>query len=100
MIEELSQLAESVATRLSRRGFLHRVGGLSGALVGALAGLVAFPTAARAREQQCCVYVCPIGPIGGSRYLYVCPGSLPCASTAGDCSLVSQGTVRSCHQCM
>ena len=61
MIEQIGRLAERVATSLSRRGFLGRVG--QGALVlgGAFGGLLGFPgSALAARGVGCCTNkTCP-----------------------------------------
>ena len=54
MIDKVSKLAERVATNLSRRRFLGRLGQGALVLAGALGGFLAFPTFAQADSGVGC----------------------------------------------
>ena len=53
MFEKLSQAAEQMATKVSRRQFLGRLGGGALALATAVGGLLALPDAAEAARPAC-----------------------------------------------
>ena len=58
MFEKVSQAAERVATRASRRQFLGRLGRGAMAAAAAAAGLLALPTVSRGAKKP---YICPAG---------------------------------------
>jgi hypothetical protein len=67
MFDKVSQVAEKLATNVSRRAFLGRLG--QGALVvaGAMGAMVAFPGLGQAKGCSgpcpCCCYYCPGGVV-------------------------------------
>jgi hypothetical protein len=105
MFEKIGRLAETAANkvRVSRRGFLGRVGQGALAMTGVLGGLLAIPTAARAGGSYvCCSWTCK--RFRGTRTYHSCypPGST-CSNTVY-CSYfgtarVRQTKVSSCSKC-
>jgi hypothetical protein len=115
MFEKTSQLAEKLATSVSRRHFFGSLGRWAGATALAMAGMLTTAGAARAGGKTCCTYgrtislfyppvtfVCGVIclPAGSP-----CPTTLPtgCSSSdylldsyavggCGDCTVKSHGT--------
>jgi hypothetical protein len=82
MFEKVSQAAERLATRVSRRDFLGRLGKSALALAGALGGVLAFSgraLAQRAPWASCCPgrdkVACFSGPSAGPYCQWLCPGA-------------------------
>ena len=75
MIENISRLAERVATSVSRRGFLSQLGRSGMYLAAAVGGLLALPAVAQAAVIPCC------------------GGAGRCAPPGRGCSLVSDCVV-------
>jgi hypothetical protein len=63
MLDKASQMAERVATGVSRRAFLGRLGQSALVVAGVLGGFLAFPGEAQA-GGSCCLYACSGGVIG------------------------------------
>jgi hypothetical protein len=82
MFDKVGQAAESLATHVSRRGFMGSLGKGALALAGVLGGVLAFASDARARS-----------PGRGSP---CCSGLGFCYTPGGSCTLVSQ----SCSGCV
>jgi hypothetical protein len=107
MFEKIGRLAETAANQVSvsRRGFLGRLGQGALAVTGVLGGLLAIPTAARARGSYvCCSWTCK--RLSGNRTYHSCypPGST--CRKAALCSFfgyrsarVHQTRVSSCSEC-
>jgi hypothetical protein len=103
MFEKLSQAAERLATRASRRGFLGRLGKGALALAGALGGVLALPRLVQAGNGNGTTIFCCGGrkvacgyPPGGSPYCqWLCPGATTYTYTpcAGKCLVPASGCV-------
>ena len=76
MFEKFGQIAEQVATNVSRRQFLGRSGQMAMVLAAALGGLLALPSAAEAAGNRCC---CAI------RSCYHKSPSVPCIDGYSPC---------------
>jgi hypothetical protein len=61
MLKRIGQVAECVATKVSRRAFLGKLGQGSLVVAGVLGGFLAFPSTSRAGKfKRCCFYgLCP-----------------------------------------
>ncbi len=81
MFEKVSQAAERVATGLSRRGFLGRLGRGALGVAAALGGVLALPGQARAAGGRCC---CGYNPYRDEYYCYRTSGS--CAAGESRCN--------------
>jgi hypothetical protein len=55
MFDKISDAAGKLATDVSRRAFLGRLGESALGLAAAIGGILAFPTHARAGNQMCCL---------------------------------------------
>jgi hypothetical protein len=89
MFEKVGQLAERVATSVSRRDFLGRFGRGAMAVAAAAAGLLALPNSAQAAAQYCDVTSeaeC-IGKKFGSR----------CVDASGPGRCKNFGNINSCY---
>ena len=68
MFEKVSQMAEQVATRASRREFLGRLGSAALAAAAAVGGILAFPSAGEAGKPTCSAtyscFACAGMPVG------------------------------------
>jgi hypothetical protein len=95
--ERFSQIAEQVATSVSRRQFLGRLG--RGAAAAAAAGILAQPGEALARrvKARCCYYRC--GGRGGTTGRYVCRADGSACPVLRGCTLRSQSQVKNCERC-
>ena len=60
MFDKVSQVAEQVATKASRREFLGGLGRAAAGAAGLLGGILAFPAGAPAQDAGvvCCTYKC------------------------------------------
>jgi hypothetical protein len=98
MFEHVSQVAEALATGMSRRGFFGSVGRWAGAAALAVAGVLIGPGTARAgSERTCCKYYgYQVGCCGTDcvKIGESCPPSL-----GPNCFLSSSYTVGNCRQC-
>jgi hypothetical protein len=75
MFDRVGSLAERVATDVSRRAFLGRLGQSALVLAGIAGSLLILPEKAWAKQSRC-VYFCP----DGSYYTYgSCPSGTGCA---------------------
>ncbi len=94
MFEKTSELAQRVATSVSRRHFLGAVGKWAGATA---TGLAALLTAGSARagsgNKWCCSY-CARNPAG---YYYIC--GTECAPAGGPCPPVPASCPAGAYQC-
>src|SRR5262245_28749676 len=92
MLEKVSQAAERVATSVSRRAFLSKLGQRVLALTGVFGGLLVLPQDAEAAGgRRCCVYYLP----RINAYTYECvPRNKPCPGYPS-----GQYLVQGCHQC-
>lgn len=92
MLEKVSQVAEQVATRLSRRGFLGKAGQAALAVAGVLGGLLALSGDAHAHHERrwhCCCS--PDGSICRTPRGVPCPGGTQlCRCPPGS------GSIRQC----
>ena len=79
MFEKVSQMAEQVATTVSRRQFLGRSGRAAMVLAAALGGLLALPSAAEAAGNRCCC---------ATRSCYHKDPHVPCADGYSPCKCV------------
>jgi hypothetical protein len=79
MFDKVSQAAEKLATGVSRRAFLGRLGQGALATAGVLGAMLAFRGQAQADQPQSTCCVCPtgLGPIAPYSYACVAVGS-PC----------------------
>jgi hypothetical protein len=99
MFERVSQVAEALATGMSRRGFLGSFGRWAGATALAMAGVLTTAGTARAGgKYTCCKYY---GYLDG--YFYcgsacVANGT-PCPPPSGGCSSTTIITVENCNKC-
>jgi hypothetical protein len=64
MFERTSQIAEKLATSVSRRGFLGSLGHLAGATALAIAGVLSTAGSGRADNSKTCCYCCPVNDFG------------------------------------
>jgi hypothetical protein len=92
MFEKTSRLAEKLATHVSRRDFLGRLG--QGALAAVVGGVLALPGQAQASDQ-CCVH---INVLGGCVFYKVggrcdCFNRTSCANVPAGCIQVND-----CHK--
>jgi hypothetical protein len=80
MFERVGNLAERVATNVSRRAFLGRLGQGALGLVAAIGGVLAFPADVQAGNNHCCLYASINGPFCFGRPVNgVCSGGKPVA---------------------
>jgi hypothetical protein len=98
MFERVSQVAEALATGMSRRGFLGSFGRWAGATALAMAGVLSTTGTAQAGPgKTCCLYM---GIEGGPCY---CTACIPLGGSClpSPCGLGAQviQTVRNCSQC-
>jgi hypothetical protein len=68
MFDKVSQVAEKLATNVSRRAFLGRLGRGALVLAGAMGAMLAFPGLGQAHgcangPCPCCCYLCPDGTV-------------------------------------
>jgi hypothetical protein len=94
MFEKVSQAAEQLATRASRRDFLGQLGKGALAVAGVLGGVLALSGRARAHGnigKFCCAY----GPVP---YLTACSND-PCPPTYQGLPLSIWATVQNCRGC-
>jgi hypothetical protein len=101
MIDRVSQAAEKLASKLSRRLFLSRLAPSVLAVAGLVGGLLAFPSSARADTRTCCYYSCGLGcPQSTCIAGHQCPGTISgfCLSPV-TCTLVSSKVSPGCRQC-
>src|SRR5260370_35528295 len=96
MFDKVSQAAEKLATNVSRRAFLGRLGQGALATAGVLGATLAFPGQAQAGlgngkgKYTCCV--CPV--LGMNAYFYSCVAlGSPCSTGCGSF------TVDNCNSC-
>jgi hypothetical protein len=86
MFERVGSLAERVATDVSRRAFLGRLGGAV-VLAGAMGAMLAFPGVGQAKgcpgPCSCCCYVCSDG-----RQYRLDPNKGACRDTYHGCPFV------------
>ena len=82
MIDKVSRLAERVATSVSRRGFLSRLGRGAMALAAAVGGLLALPDIAQAAGNCCNGFgnCPPPAPLGCKlvKNCVACPSTVSC----------------------
>ncbi len=90
MFDKISDAAEKVATNVSRRAFLGRLGQGALGLASVIGGVLAFPVKAEASHLTCCLE-CLGGP---------CTRAV-CVATGAACptGFVAVGNVGSCNQC-
>jgi hypothetical protein len=101
MFDKVGQAAESLATHVSRRGFMGSLGKGALALAGVLGGVLAFSGRAQAQSGwvKCCGgrhVACGSGPPGGSPHCqWLCPGATTYTYTpcAGRCLIPASGCV-------
>src|SRR5712692_10541234 len=65
MFDKVSQAAEKLATNVSRRAFLGRLGQGALGLAAVIAGVVALPSQAQAGQQYCVIVIKGYGNITG-----------------------------------
>jgi hypothetical protein len=94
MFEKVSQAAEQLATRASRRDFLGQLGKGALALAGVLGGVRALSGGARA-NWKVGTYCCGYGP---KPFLTICSNS-PCPPTYQGLTLSNWGIVPRCRDC-
>jgi hypothetical protein len=100
MFEKTNQLAEMIATHLSRRHFLGSLGRWAGATALAMAGVLTVTGRARAGTQfTCCIYHC-----SNCSSLASCISSGACQSFIGfpngvGCTLAESSLVNDCKKC-
>ena len=107
MIEQVTNLAERVATNisLSRRGFLGRLGQGALAAAGVLAGVLALPKNALAAGVVCCQYQCqgyrkkPYHEAGCYTAGTPCPDPFFACSSGLGGTLTKQFTASTCKDC-
>ena len=85
MIDKVGRLAERVATNVSRRGFLGRLGRRALALAAAVGGLLALPAAAHAAHVPCCNNVGKCKPPHGHPNCLLINSCVNCPSGTGKC---------------
>jgi hypothetical protein len=100
MFEKTSQLAEKVATSVSRRNFIGSLGRWAGATTLAMAGVVTVTGRAHAGTQvQCCFYGCS-NCTSVSTCISVsdtCPSFI--GLPTGGCTLEGSSLVNDCKKC-
>jgi hypothetical protein len=100
MYDKLSQAAETVATNVSRRAFLGRLGRGALAMAGVLATTLAAPRIAQAGNlDKKCVYRCPSGPRGGFYVTHCSACDKACPKHIGTvpgCIYVSESACTGC----
>jgi hypothetical protein len=97
MFNRVDDLAEKVATHVSRRAFLGRLGQGCLGLAVAMAGVLTTAATARAGTgKSCCSYCWPINP--GDSYKVCLQGSCPATGPKGGI-LCSSVAVTGCAQC-
>ena len=96
MFDKVSQAAEKLATNVSRRAFLGRLGQGALATAGVLGAMLAFPGQAQADPPQATCCVCRyLGPMGQYIYTYACVAlGSPCPNSGTNCGSY---TVKSCN---
>jgi hypothetical protein len=98
MFRKLSQAAEQVASRVSRRSFLGSLGGWSLGAAALLAGILSATETSAAQHgalrKKCCAY----GGWGACGRVCI-DASLQCPRGSGVCGLVAEFPVKSCRQC-
>jgi hypothetical protein len=98
MFEKTSQLAEKVATSVSRRHFFGSLGKWAGATAIAMAGvLTAAGRAHGGTEFSCCHYTCSNGCGATTCVSGPCPSFIGLPS--GGCTLVGSSLVNDCKKC-
>ncbi len=96
MLERMSQAAQEVATKVSRRTLLDKLGRLGLAAAGLL-GLLALPGHAQAtRKFKCCVY--RLLPFGGT-FTTCTTGGCPKEYGGSGYPLVDHFSVSDCFDC-
>jgi hypothetical protein len=99
MFDKVSEAAEKLATNVSRRAFLGRLGQGALGLAAVIGGVVALPGRVQAEAQNrwkgCCYYYCVSGP----SYKKCVSLSNGCPLPQTGCSLFSSYRVSSCGQC-
>ncbi len=98
MFETTSTIAEKLATRVSRRGFLGSLGRWAGATAFGLAGVLTTAGTARADSYTCCTYYCFDGV---SYYIeqQCIKDKLTCPPPFAGCYLNGSATVANCKDC-
>ncbi len=96
MFDKISDAAEKLAGKVSRRDFFGSLGRWAGAAALGVAGLLVSGKEAEARGKNrlkpwCCVYAC------GSYYIAIC--STECPPDYYGCALYSYRSVRHCKNC-
>jgi hypothetical protein len=85
MFDKVSQAAEKLATNVSRRAFLSRLGQGALVLAGAMGAMLAFPGLVQAKGCSgpcpCCCYQCP----DGTFYVTKIANGKNCAPTHAGC---------------
>ena len=106
MFDKVSQIAEQVATGVSRRRFFGRLGQAALTVAGFVAGGLAVPGAGRAAGMfLCCRYACSCCGTFRERPIrwheWTCSSDPNrCASTSSfDCRLMATKLVKDCHNC-
>jgi hypothetical protein len=96
MFDKFSEAAEKLATNVSRRAFLGRLGEGALALAAVVGGVLALPSRAQAtRPGKCCTYRC-----GFYECIYsAVHNSCPCGGVLGNCPTVSDCLNRSSAYC-
>ncbi len=94
MLDRVGDLAERVATNVSRRAFLGRLGQGALGLAAVIAGALALPGRAQA-DGQCCLV---ISLAGGCWYYQAYQGSCPCGGSLVPCSSVGTCKHIRCYQ--
>lgn len=102
MFEKIGQLAERVATDVSRRSFLGRAGQASLAVVGVMAGLFAVPPRAYGAGAACAGGYCPDDATAccsdGSGDFVCCPPATPhTCRGAKNCYETLEGAKKECE---
>ncbi len=89
MFDKVSQVAEKLATNVSRRAFLGRLGQGALVLAGAMAAMLAFPRLGQAAKDNayCCYYGCANGTVLKTRS----ESGAKCHDTYQGCPFVSFG---------
>ena len=96
MFDRVSEAAEKLATNVSRRAFMGRLGRAALAVSGALVVVLAIPTPLQAgNPRYCCIYGNPCH--GGGALLCASPS---CPSTYQGFSLSSKFNVKKCSDCV
>ena len=94
MLQKVSQVAEQLATCVSRRAFLRRIGRAAITVATATAALLWAPAQAQAAQRfKCCVYLLP----DGNTFNHCVRGN--CPKEAGGYPLVDRFFVSNCLDC-